>query len=216
MVSRHRLLDYLAAASVVVALGSLFLGRALIYPVGVASGTFLERVAAQSAAWDVGHKWLLVGIIALIPATLGLRRVLRARAPWLVDAATAFSILGAALTVGQFALDFAMMAAAHVEPRAAGEQFLDLLGEQPFVDWAFYKLTDVSQLGLLLFGVALWRQGPSWRPQAAIVSLPIALLLFGDSLGLIGIRVAMGLLFVAFVAVAWKMVAEPARDETGG
>jgi hypothetical protein len=205
-----KLTNYLAAASVLVAFGGLFFGRLLMYPVSTAPGGFLDRLAAESAAWNSGHRVMLLGPVFLIPATLGMRRALRQRAPWLVDVGTTLVIAGAALTVGQFALDFAMLAAAHVEPREAGQQFVDGLRGQPFVEWAFYKLPDISQIGLILFTIALWKQGSEWRVQAALVTLAALVQLSGAWLGPIGIRVALGIMFVAFASVAWKIAAGPA------
>ncbi len=205
MTISDKLANYLAAASLLLAFGGLFFGRLLMYPVAVAPGGFLNRLALESAAWDVGHRWMLLGPVFLIPATLGMRRALRPRAPWLVDVGTTLVIAGAALTVGQFALDFAMLAAAHVEPREAGQEFVDQLRGQPFVQWVFYRLPDVSQIGLILFTVALWMQGRSWRVQAVLVTLAAAVQLSGAWLGPIGIRVALGIMFVAFASVAWKI-----------
>ncbi len=49
MPTRQRTFDFLSAASIVVAFGGLFFGRMMIYPVSKASGSFLERVAVESA-----------------------------------------------------------------------------------------------------------------------------------------------------------------------
>lgn len=223
MTSRQRTVDYLAAACIVIAFGGLFFGRLMIYPVSTAPGNFLERVAARSEAWHVGHQCMLVGMIGVIPAAIGLRRALCARSPWLADFAAALAIFGASLGVGQYALDFAMLAAARVEPPEAGAQFLKSLQADSFVQWAFYKLPDVAQVGLILFTVALWRQGAGWRGPATLASLAIAAALIGPLLfGPMGIRVALGLSFLAFSTVAWKIVVRPpmtsaaaARTENG-
>ena len=76
MVYYRRIIDYLAAISIIVAFGGLFIGRLMIYPVATASGTFLERVATQATAWDFGHRVMLVGMIGLIPAAIGMRRAM--------------------------------------------------------------------------------------------------------------------------------------------
>ncbi|MEX2111833.1 MAG: hypothetical protein WD845_01525 [Pirellulales bacterium] len=207
-------LDWLSAAVVVVAFGGLFFGRMMIYPVATASGTFLERLAAQAVAWDHGHRVMLLGMVGLIPAALALRRAMHAKAPWLVDIATALTLVGAALGVGQFALDFAMLAAAQVDPPAAGEQFLAILRAQPFVQFAFYTLPDLGQLGLIFFTIALWRQGPRWRVAASIVTLAAIAFLLGDMVGALAVRVGLGLMFVGFSVVAWTMVRQPAVETT--
>lgn len=210
MTSRQRTVDYLAAACIVIAFGGLFFGRLLIYPVSTAPGDFLQRVAARSEAWEVGHRWMLVGMIGAIPAAIGLRRALRARTPWLADMGAVLTVFGAALGVGQYALDFAMLAAARIEPPQAGAQFLEALRDDSFVQWAFYKFPDFSQLGLILFAIALWLQGESWRVQAALVSLAAATSLIAPLLvGAIGVRVALGLWFLGFSTVAWKIAVQP-------
>jgi hypothetical protein len=214
---RQKFVDYLIAASLVVAFGGLFFGRLMIYPVSTASGTFLERVAAESSAWSVGHRVMLVGMMALIPAALGLRLILRERSPWLCDLSATLAVVGAALGVGQYALDFAMLAAAQIESAAAREEFLTALKSDAFTQWAFYKLPDVGQLGLVLFTVALWRQGQGWRLQAALVTLAAATALLGPPLfGTPAVRVGLGLAMLGFSSVAWKIAMSPNLRENAG
>ncbi len=215
MVLSQKVVDYLAAASIVVAFGGLFFGRLMIYPVSRAPGDFLERVAAESAAWDFGHRWMLVGMISLIPAAIALRRAMHERSPWLTDAATILTILGASLGVGQYALDFAMLAAAEISSPEARSQFGSALSTNAFVQWAFYKLPDLAQLGLILLTVALWRQGFGWRLQATLVTLAAMVALIGPIfLGSTGSRVGLGLLFVGFSTVAWRIAGGGAKDST--
>lgn len=76
--------------------------------------------------------------------------------PRLAFRATCLGNFGVALLVGQFALDFAMPAAAQIEPRLAGEAVVDTLLSQPFVNLAFYKLPDLLQLGAVLFVIGIW------------------------------------------------------------
>lgn len=103
-----------------------------------------------------------------------------------------------------------MLAAARIEPQQAGAQFLKALQADSFVQYAFYKFPDFSQLGLLLFAIALWLQGASWRVQAALVSLAAATSLVGPLLvGAVGVRVALGLWFLGFSTVAWKIAVQP-------
>jgi hypothetical protein len=212
MRTQSRLVDYVSAVCVVIAFGCLFVGRMMIYPVATAAGTFLERLANQSGAWDWGHRVMLLGMVALLPATVVLWRTLRPRSPRLADTAAMLTLIGAALVVGQYALDFAMLAAAQIEPRSAGEQFVDKLREHPFVDLAFYKLPDVAQLGLILFTIALWRQGSRWRLAASIVTVAAMAFLLGDFLGAVAVRVGLGLMFVGFSFVAWNIARSPANE----
>jgi hypothetical protein len=203
---RTKLGDYLAAAAIVVAFGGLFFGRLMLFPVTLAEGHFLQRVAAKAQWWHVGHQVLLVGMLSLIGASLALRRTFRDYSPRLVDWATGLVIFGAALGVGQYALDFAMSAAAQIESTAAADQFLTALESDSFVQTVFYKLTDVGQAGLFLFVIALWRAGPAWRVQAVLVTLAAALALIGPQVaGAWGIRAGLGVSFVAFSTVAWKI-----------
>jgi hypothetical protein len=210
MPSRQKSVDHLSALAILVAFGGLFLGRLMIYPVATATGKFLERVAAQSEAWDWGHRVMLVGMVAVAPAAIALCRVMRAQSPRLAELAAGLTILGATLGAGQYALDFAMLAAARIDPAVAGEQFLTALREDAFVQWAFYRLPDVSQLGLILFTIALWRQGPGWRLQAGLVTVAAGAFLLGPlALGSTGTRIALGLMFAGFATVAWKIARRP-------
>jgi hypothetical protein len=188
----------------------------MLYPVVLAEGHFLERVAARADWWHAGHQVMLLGMLSLIGAALALRRTFRAASPRLVDVATGLTIVGAALGVGQFALGFAMLAAARIDSTPAADQFLAALEQDRFAQVAFYKLTDLSQLGLILFTVALWRAGRAWRRQASLVTLAAVTAIVAPQLvGAWGVRTAMGLAFVAFTAVAWKIAADsdPPRRE---
>lgn len=194
------------AISIVLAFGGLFIGRLMIYPVARAHGTFFERVAAEATAWDWGHRVMLLGMISVIPASLALRHAFRERSPLLTDIAAGLGIVGAALGVGQYALDYAMLAAARLPTAEAARQFDAALREQAFVQWVFYRLPDLAQVGLLLFTIALWRQGAGWRWQAALVSVAALSSLGGPLVvGSMGVRIALGLWFVGFSSVALKI-----------
>ena len=199
-----RVYDYLGAASVAVAFCSLFIGRVLNYQLSTVEGTFLERVAAKAEVWDAAHRWLLVGAVALIPAALALRRSFYRKTPKLADVAAAIAVFCAALTVGQLALDYAMLAAAQSEPPA--QQTIDLLRAMPIVDSAFYKLPNIALLAQVLFAIAIWKQGPGWRIQAVLVILGVTAIAVGTMLGPIGERVALGVATIGYLSVAWKMV----------
>ena len=210
MLSRPRIVDNLSSTSIIVAFAGLFVGRLMIYPVALAPGSFLERVAAHTQAWDLGHRVLLLGMLALIPATLGLQRAMRDRSPMLAGVATGLTIFGASLGVGQFALDYAMLAASQIDTPAAGSQFLEALEGNSFTQWMFYRLPDVAQLGLILFTVALWRQGAAWRLPAVLVTVAAAAFVVAPFLaGAMGVRIALGLLFVGFSTVAWRIARPP-------
>jgi hypothetical protein len=107
-----------------------------------------------------------------------------------------------------------MLAAAQLDSAEAGEQFTKLLRANQAVDWAFYKLPDLSQLGLSLFAVALWRQGPGWRVSAAVVTLAALVFLSADWVGPLAVRVGLGLMFAGFLTVAWKIATR--RPEVNG
>lgn len=201
------------AISIVVAFGGLFIGRMMIFPVARAEGTFFQRVAAESTAWDWGHRVMLLGMVSVIPATLALRHALHGRSPLLTDIAAGLALLGAALGVGQYALDFAMLAAAGISSPEAAEQFEAGLRGQVFVQWVFFRLPDLAQVGLLLFTVALWRQGPGWRWQAVLVSIAALASLVGPQVvGAMGVRIALGLWFLGFASVAVKIGRNAARE----
>lgn len=207
--THERFINYLTAASLVVAFGCLFVGRVLMYPLSRLSGTFLDRVAVESAVWDSAHRWLLVGIVALIPAVLGVRRVLWHRAPWLADLGSTLTILGAVLTVGQFAIDFVMSVAAPIEPRAATEELVRRLRDQPFVRFTFYTLPNLAGVGNVLLGLAFLKQGAGWRVPAIFVNLGIWSFLFASFVGLVPIYWALGLLLLGNSMVARKIAVNP-------
>ena len=101
-----------------------------------------------------------------------------------------------------------MLAAAQVEPRSAAQQFVDSLQGHSFVRWMFYRLPDLSQLGLLFTMAALWRQGAGWRMPATLVTVAALVALVGPQLlGSMATRVALGLSFVGFSTVAWRIAA---------
>lgn len=213
MATRSRLYDYLGAASITTAFVSLLVGRVMNYQLRTVEGTFLERVALKADVWETAHVWLLVGSVALIPASLALRRLLHPRSPRLVDVATAIAVIGAALTVGQMALDFAMLAAAQGTPPA--QEVVDRLRAMPIVDWAFYKLPNTAMFAHGLFVVALWKQGRGWRFPAALVTIGVLALAFGSLLGPIGERIAFGVATLGYVSVAWKLAGGGVPQDAG-
>ena len=149
---------------------------------------------------------MLLGMICVIPATLALRHAFHERSPLLTDIATLLVLIGAPLGVGQYALDFAMLAAARLPTAEAAGQFDAALRGQAFVQWPFYRLQDLAQAGLLLFTVALWRQGAGWRWQAALATLAAVTSFVGPQvIGAMGVRIALGLWFVGFSSVAIKI-----------
>ena len=103
-----------------------------------------------------------------------------------------------------------MLAAARIKTPEAGTSFISLLHSQPFIDWAFYKLPDVSQLGLILFTAVLWLQGVGWRLQAVLLTVASLVALVAPLLiGSAGARLALGLAFFGFTTVAWKIAMRP-------
>jgi hypothetical protein len=209
MRAANKTLDYIGAAAIVVAFGGLFVGRVIMYPVALVPGTFLDRLAGEPTAWDISHRVMTLGAIAAIPAALSLSRVLRARSWWLVDIGTVLLIVAAALAVGQYALDYAMLIAAQLESRAAGQEFVDKLLAHPFVDLAYYEVANPAWIGVAFFAVAMWRQGAKWRPAACFILLGVLVTQFQSSMGPIGPRIALGILFLGFTAAAWRVATEP-------
>jgi hypothetical protein len=205
MPRRSRIRDLLGAICVVVAFGGLLVGRVLTYPLSSVEGTFLDRVAAKADFWDAAHRAMLIGALFAVPAALALARALRPGSPRLVDAAAGLMILAAMLSVGQFALDYAYLAAAQMRSRPDAIEFHELLRSQPFVDLLFYKLASLAWIGVALFAIALWKQDAAWRPAAGVVCLAIISMLAQSQLGPLGPRIATGLMFLGFSLAAWQM-----------
>lgn len=206
-----RLIDYLGAGTVVAAFGGLLLGRVLMYPVAFAPGEFLDRLAAEPTAWDISHRVMTVAAVLVIPAAFALRRALVERAGWLAEIATTLVVLAGALGVGQFALDYAMLAAAQLESRAAGQEFVNRLREHPFVDLAFYELANPAWIGVGIFALALARQGRRWWPAATVVLAAFVFTIFQDRFAPHGPRIALAMQFVGFSLAAWQMVERPSE-----
>jgi hypothetical protein len=203
MTNRARVYDYLGAASIAVAFVSLLIGRVLNYQLSTVPGSHLERVAAKAEVWDWAHRFLLVGAIALIPAALALRRKLFATAPLLVDLATTVTIFGAALTVGQLALDYAILAAAQLSP--PNQALVDGLRAMPFVEHTFYTVPTAAMLSHLVIAAVFVMHGRGWQYLAVLIVLGVFAMLFGTALGPIGQRIAMGIATLGYLGAAWKI-----------
>jgi hypothetical protein len=206
-----RTYDLLGALSVAGAFVCLLVGRVLNFQLSIVPGSHLERVAAKAEIWDWAHRFLLVGAVLLIPAALALRRKLLATAPLLVDIATAITIFGAALTVGQLALDYAILAAAQFTP--PDQAVVDRLRAMPFVEHTFYTIPTLSVLSHLLIAAVFVMHGRGWQYFAALVLLGVFAMFFGSMLGPIGVRVAMAIATLGYLGAAWK-IALGERSET--
>ncbi|MBX3380994.1 MAG: hypothetical protein KF805_12950 [Phycisphaeraceae bacterium] len=195
----------LDAFIVAFAFAALFVGRVVMYPIAIAPGGLLDRVRAEQRAWSLSHLILLFGILALIPAVLILARELRDRSRWLCRAFSLLLITGAALTVGQYALDFAVLAAAQM-PAPSGQLFFDTLRQDPIVNLAFYKLIDLAGIGMIALAIAMWRQAGAWRIAALLIVATIALSLVQSRLGPIGPRITLGIQMLAGFVAAYKVL----------
>lgn len=203
MTSRARVYDYLGAASIAVAFVSLLIGRVVNYQLLAVPGTHLERVAAKAEVWDWAHRFLLLGALALISAALTLRRKLFTTAPLLVDIATTVTIFGAALTVGQLALDYAILAAAQLSP--PNQALVDALRAMPFVQHTFYTVPTAAMLSHLVIAAVFVMHGRGWQYLAALIVLGVFAIMFGSVLGPIGARIAMGIATLGYLGAAWKI-----------
>ena len=216
MPTRDRTLDILGAASVLLAFGALFVGRVIMWPVAMAPGSFFERLRAEAWAWDVSHAVMTVGLVAMLAAAMALGRALRAPgwSQWLVDLGQALVMLAAALGIGQFALDYAMLAAAQQPSLAgadAGAEMAERLRHYPFIDIAFYQVANPAWIGLGLLGVAMLLRPRWWRIAGAIALAAVVVKMFESSMGPIGPRIALGIQFVGFSIAAWLIARGPSR-----
>ncbi len=209
-----RIANYLGAAVIILAFGALFVGRIIMYPVAVAPGNFFERVRAESAAWNLSHQIMTIGLVALIPAAIALARALRPRSPWLTNIGLVLTFLAGALGVGQFALDFAMLAAAQAPTPGAGAEVASKLREQPFVNLVFYKIANNSWVGLGFLGAAMCFLRAPWRIGGIIVLLAIPIKLLEPKFGSLAPRIALGFDFTGFAIAAWCMIARPTPTPT--
>lgn len=213
-----RTLDRLGSASLVVASGLLFAGWVVMYPVAVASGGLLDRIRAEESAWDLAHRLLLIGAIVLVGASLALGRALRRRTPALAGAATMLLVLAAVLSVGQYALDYAVLAASDLPP-STGDALVTGVLDHPFVSFVLYDLADIAWAGLALAAVAMWmQQDLMWKVAAIVVAIAVVLRTFDGSFGVLGPRISHGVQFLGFAVAALAMVRPTASDRavTGG
>lgn len=201
-----RTLDRLGAASLVVAFGLLFAGWVVMYPVAVADGGLLDRIRAEEAAWDLAHRLLLVGAVVLVGGSLALARTLRRRTPTLAALAGGMLALAAVLSVGQFALDYAVLAASDLAP-GSGDALVSGVLDHPFVSLLLYDLADIAWAGLAVAAVAMWMQRDRmWRASAIVVAIAVVLRTFDGSFGVLGPRIAYGVQFLGFAVAGWAMV----------
>jgi len=198
---------WVGALCLVLGFGAVFVGRVIMYPTALVPGTMLERIRAETQAWDWSHRVMLAGFVLIVPGVVALWERLRARSPWVSSAGAALLIVAMMLVVGQFALDFAYMEAALALSPEAGQAFVDAMLSNGFVRAAFYKLTDLGGVGVLLLAVAMLRQGRGWWWVAAGVLLgAVALSLVDSRMGPVGPRVTLGVQWVGFSLAAWRMV----------
>lgn len=203
------------AACVVLGFGALFVGRVMMYPTALVPGSTLERIRAEAVAWDHSHRVMLAGFVLLIPASVALWTALRARSAWASFAGAWLLIVAAALSVGQFALDFANLEAARALSPEAGQQFMAAMRANGFVRLAFYSGPDLGGFGVLLLAVAMFRQGRGWWWVAGgVLAAAIALSVVDSRMGPVGPRVTLGVQWVGFTLAAWLMVRRAARDQT--
>jgi hypothetical protein len=145
-----------------------------IHPAGASTGAEQLQVIADSLGrWNAAHIVILAGVVPLIPATLGLARLLERRGPW-------FGLIGAALaTVGLVFLS-ALVGAEALGPSAMAtlsaadrtgvgpgvQAILDMRGAMPVV-----LLGLAFQIGLIFLAVGLiaTRTIPRW--QSALIGL---------------------------------------------
>lgn len=212
MLSEHKRLDYLGALCILVAFGGLFMGRVVMYPVALVQGSFLERLSAEPGYWDYSHRVLMIAAVATIPAALALSRALRERSKWLCDIGLVLLVIAATLCAGQFALDYAMLAASQLNDRTAGQEFVDRLMHHPFVEFTFYNLANVAWIGVVFYALAMWRQG--WRAAAITILISVVMTQFESSMGPIGPRIARGICFAGFALAAWRIATEPEPEES--
>jgi len=199
-------------ATIVAAGFSLFLvGRVIMYPAALAPGGLLDRVRAESAAWDYSHRVLILAALLHIPAVLIICRALSTRTPKLSVITSFLLITGAALSIGQFALDYAVLAASTVEP-ASGDAVFAAFRNHPFVDLAFYKSPNITGLGFVTLAIALWLHAGLWRVASSLIAAMIVCSLVQSQFGIHGPRLT--LLFQALAgccaaAAVWRGTPRP-------
>ncbi|HBS29946.1 MAG TPA: hypothetical protein DEB06_11000, partial [Phycisphaerales bacterium] len=205
MHASHRWSVWAGAICIVLGFGALFVGKVIMYPTALIPGSLLDRLRAEPAAWEWSHRIMTVGFVLLLPACVSLWGALRSKSPILSWLGALLLGLGAAMSIGQFALDFAYLVAAQNLPPDAGQAFVDAMLAHPFAHAAFYEVPNLSGIGVLLLAIAMLRQGRAWWLAGAVVALTIASSLVEKQFGPIGSRITVGVQFLGFTLAAWRM-----------
>lgn len=197
-------------ASVVASGFALFLiGRILMYPVALAPGGLLDRIRAEPVAWDRSHRILLVAALLHIPAVLIVCRFLASRSPRLSTVGATLLVAGAALSIGQFALDYAVLAASTL-PAPAGDQVFAAFRNHPFVDLAFYKSSNITGLGFIVLAIAMWMQRGLWRLASLFLVCMIVCSIIQSRFGVHGPRITLLFQALAGISAAFALLRKPA------
>lgn len=160
--------------------GFLFLtvGWIVMYPFSNATGTLLERIASQPAAWDWGHRFLFFGACFLPISTYLLLNKLRQHfiivtiAFWLI-------FFGSVSLIGQYTIDLSVLAQVIQSNFPPDESIVFLVRQDPFLDFLFYSLDDFILLGEILI-IVLLLQNKTLRLSGIVIFGGLLLVVFGN------------------------------------
>lgn len=184
----------------------MMVGWVMLYPAATAPGDLLDRITAQPAAWDVGHRWLLLGVFLQPFSAVLLFRHTQQVSLRVSQFALCMIVTGSLALAGQYAIDFAVLAQIdHSIALQDGVSIIDFMRENPWVSLFFYDLGDFLFLGHILFNIALFRAKGLMRLASMICFTGLLIVAFLGELHPINIRIGFATLTMGYLLVAWKM-----------
>lgn len=176
------------------------IGWVLMYPVAIANGNILERIATQPDAWDWGHRLLLLGAMVQPVSSFLLFRYARDASVRLSHIALTLSLAGSMALIGQYALDFALLAQADTSIIFAPSKtsIVELVRQNLWASFFFYDLGEFLFLGQILFVFALFKAKGILRISAYIVFIGLLLIFVSGTLPAIIIRFGFAIITLGY------------------
>ena len=176
-----------------------------LYTFRVTEGGFYERLVALESTWINSHILLLAGTILMIPAALGIWRVVgRSKGAWLADIGLVIVMIFSFFLAGQYAIDFVMPLIA----KAGGEALSvhNALFDTPITNILFYNLPETVFLGFIALTAALVWSGNIPRNLSIVLVVLWIAVFAGNILDQVLVaRIASLLIGFAFIPVAQKL-----------
>jgi MFS family permease len=205
-VVRRRLL----AGSMVASAVTVVVGHVLNVPATLPTGTFLDRVQENPAAFLAGGLLQATAAFLLIPSAIGILALVPSRGTVWATVGTALTGLGAAATGAGLVMITTMMAMLDRTDRGLAGRVYDLAGSSSIGGLPFL-LAPAMLVGLLLLGVALLRAGTVHRAVAIVLMVGAVLAGLapgGGPAGALG-HLPLALALIALAVRLWARTTSP-------